>query len=1508
MSLNHLLADPSGIEPSLSLVEEGGRVPFSESTEAPDFAEALPHLPEDPIKEIFERPWRDQQERIEEERSLQREFARENLRLALLNWQSYAVEQGIDLSHTPDPEQKRREILVDAYVEIENDGQPIRGGDLNRRLARDLVAIRNFDGRGYGDTNAFFFSIEDEAKNEALNYRKVPPVFLGEPPQPFDAKRNTDIPASRNSAQVSGHPGERALKYFAGLDKLDQAFSPPQIEKLNASANLTPDPDDYKRYAVIYQFLRDLGAEVTPENYQLYLEYTGRTMFGIPDDVEVTNEVYFNHAKTLASMLDPGALAGVFDFSAPDPIRSEKMEKLREVTFKMISDMDRVKPGVLKMVSDFDGTTFPRWLEKSADVAGNALNRFGAGAQYIFTLGNFGHQIAESGHFDEGFLSNNLVEYREHLSQNLQTHSWLKWDSEDYENNILRLKLVDKIVEHFKINGITDGAQMSAILHDAAKQFTWAKGNHHPIRVLSDGRIVMSPIMAVDRDPSPTYNAIQSSSASPAEKELATRELWMYRKAFAEGILNHLLAEEEEFAAYFQEKKNAGVTDVSEIVYSWNGLTRGVIDRNWGTAADAGAMARRSLANTVRSVTAGAEGLLAKGAEAVGADGIKGALDDNSAWLMRGNEFNLEQNQKDASLAALRGEHGPIRTMVKEIGSDTLQALPIFLTGPAGRLVSTGAKAGSIRLGLSKMVPGTLVYGWAGAQGYGATMDTALQVAKQRAEREKRPFTDADRVKAVEDAQGAAMANAMKGMLLAKVFNQGVQRVGLGTASQVGAKMTLREGLEQLAQRTGDTTFKSAIRELVPEMREMLKVAGHDIKDDFIENILNDAFSALIEKSTIDPNKDMGQAVSESFANSIRSTFTATTLPSIQSLYKRSGHISHIESDPGNAVADATVPRNGDSSTVDVIGHADTPATNTQPGSAQSNADARLRAAKVDENLIARAVEEAEQRGNIANTDDIRSLIDGYDEANPLTRDAQSHEVSSAANKEVIKRLLAKEVETGNAIILAGGPGSGKSTALERVKAERDLVIDTVSSSDSSSTRMIADIKASGRNALIIYVHRPFDLAFEGVIQRYLNGRDAGQPRLVPMPVVAQAHIGAQETALNRAADGAAVIVFDNSGKLEDLRERDVDFLKQNRYINQYGTEQTSPASASNESGDHRVGPQSDGGSDPVVQGRSRTSAEAGLVEAGNALLERYRAEGKLTDEEVQAFKGELSPTPDGTPDGPSQSKDSSGNSPTQANGEVSFSLDTPSGNRPLANGDPAASSGTKDHTLSAQSILTSTKESGGLVPQDALVAFGKDRTVQKFLRSEKPATREQVIEESIQLEQWAEANNRWVAPKSIKDLIAKADRIDDGSEHNVLIFDNDNGGKFVLKLTHDGKFGMENRTPSSYLGRWALFNAAIPEAAARFVGYTKDAQGRGVIIMAQPYILGTKRDQAAITKGMAAKGFELVDPNGTTYRNPETGVEIHDAHNDNVLFTKDGTMIPIDVWIADPRDHYKLR
>jgi len=41
---------------------------------------------------------------------------------------------------------------------------------------------------------------------------------------------------------------------------------------------------------------------------------------------------------------------------------------------------------------------------------------------------------------------------------------------------------------------------------------------------------------------------------------------------------------------------------------------------------------------------------------------------------------------------------------------------------------------------------------------------------------------------------------------------------------------------------------------------------------------------------------------------------------------------------------------------------------------------------------------------------------------------------------------------------------------------------------------------------------------------------------------------------------------------------------------------------------------------------------------------------------------------------------------------------------------------------------------------------------------------------------------------------------------------------------------------------------------------------------------------------------------------NSKTGVEIHDAHPDNVIFDKAGNPIPFDVLLNDPQNYFGMR
>lgn len=206
-----------------------------------------------------------------------------------------------------------------------------------------------------------------------------------------------------------------------------------------------------------------------------------------------------------------------------------------------------------------------------------------------------------------------------------------------------------------------------------------------------------------------------------------------------------------------------------------------------------------------------------------------------------------------------------------------------------------------------------------------------------------------------------------------------------------------------------------------------------------------------------------------------------------------------------------------------------------------------------------------------------------------------------------------------------------------------------------------------------------------------------------------------------------------------------------------------------------------------------------------------------------------------------------------------------------------------------------------GISPAQALAAFGEGVVYQNFVHPDRAATRDEIADEVTRLASWADQNQLRMDASRLAALSASALHHDNGFEHNVLFFDDGVGHRQVLKLTQEGRFGKENRTPSSYLARWDLFNQLVPAAAARFIGYAWDAKGRGVIIMSQPFIEGGMRLDHDVAQEMAKRGFEQLEPHGTTYRDPITGIEIHDAHNGNVLFQRDGTIVPFDVWFHDP-------
>ncbi len=128
------------------------------------------------------------------------------------------------------------------------------------------------------------------------------------------------------------------------------------------------------------------------------------------------------------------------------------------------------------------------------------------------------------------------------------------------------------------------------------------------------------------------------------------------------------------------------------------------------------------------------------------------------------------------------------------------------------------------------------------------------------------------------------------------------------------------------------------------------------------------------------------------------------------------------------------------------------------------------------------------------------------------------HNPASAFINALYDELLQQPIMApqDTVLFMAGGGGSGKTSTIQlRVAAMLDrvcLTYDTTFSRLEPAQQKVEAALAAGKQALIVYVYRPFDAAVRGVIDRSLsNGRT------VPLNVLAGDHVGAPQTVLQLA-------------------------------------------------------------------------------------------------------------------------------------------------------------------------------------------------------------------------------------------------------------------------------------------------------------------------------------------------------------------------------------------------------
>lgn len=158
--------------------------------------------------------------------------------------------------------------------------------------------------------------------------------------------------------------------------------------------------------------------------------------------------------------------------------------------------------------------------------------------------------------------------------------------------------------------------------------------------------------------------------------------------------------------------------------------------------------------------------------------------------------------------------------------------------------------------------------------------------------------------------------------------------------------------------------------------------------------------------------------------------------------------------------------------------------------------------------------------GKIVNTDAARELAPEY----AASKDGRSlyaravHEPASWLAKLVYQRLLAKPPETGKVLMLGGGGGSGKTSALSHLvpgyEKQFDAIYDTTLADPEKARTNIEMALRTGRTVDIYYTARdPGESLINGVIKR--AGTDG---RTVPLDVAAGAHVAAPQAFLDLVA------------------------------------------------------------------------------------------------------------------------------------------------------------------------------------------------------------------------------------------------------------------------------------------------------------------------------------------------------------------------------------------------------
>ena len=146
----------------------------------------------------------------------------------------------------------------------------------------------------------------------------------------------------------------------------------------------------------------------------------------------------------------------------------------------------------------------------------------------------------------------------------------------------------------------------------------------------------------------------------------------------------------------------------------------------------------------------------------------------------------------------------------------------------------------------------------------------------------------------------------------------------------------------------------------------------------------------------------------------------------------------------------------------------------------------------------------------------------------------------------------------------------------------------------------------------------------------------------------------------------------------------------------------------------------------------------------------------------------------------------------------------------------------------------------------------------------------------------------------------ANASDITKGSEHYVIRYTDESGGRRVLKATLPGKYGRYEYSPSIYLNSLCLVQSLVAALDIRMHGVMQMPNGPSIVTSMQ-YIPGRHPRPTEIASYLKKMGWvEFHDGSQTLdFINEELHQIIRDGHANNWVCQKEsGVMVPIDISI----------